>query len=454
MSPDLPRKLGLLDSLSIVVGTVIGGGIFLVPNLVARNLYSAPAILAVWAFAGVVSFFGALACAELGAALPATGGQYVFLREAFGPLAAFLCGWSMFTVVRTAQVAWMAVTFSLYLSYSVPMSTLAAKAVGLALIAVFAWINYRGVTAGALVQKTFTLAKVGGLVVLIGGALWMGGPAAEAAGHTSALPHSGLSSFGVALIACLLSYDGWVQVSFVAGEIRNPNRNILPALAVGTGAVIVIYLLANLAYLRVLPVAEIAQSDHVGADAAARVFGPSGGTLISIMILISIVGTLNGCFLTTPRVYFAQARDGHFFRRFGQVHPRHQTPGFAIVAQGLWAAVLLLTGSYETLVDYAMFTTWLFYGLMVGAVMVLRRRRPDLSRPYRMWGYPATPLLFLAITGWFLVNMLLNRPWPSLAGLLLIAAGIPVYSLWANHDRAAAGTREGGQVETARRPVD
>jgi APA family basic amino acid/polyamine antiporter len=440
MSPDLPRKLGLLDSLSIVVGTVIGGGIFLVPNLVARNLSSAPAILAVWAFAGFVSFFGALACAELGAALPATGGQYVFLREAFGPLAAFLCGWSMFTVARTAQVAWMAVTFSLYLSYSVPMGAAAAKAVGLGLIAVFAWINYRGVTAGAAVQKTFTMAKVGGLAVLIGGALWIGGAAPPSTGQAVDLPHAGLSSFGVALIACLLSYDGWVQLSFVAGEIRNPKRNILLALALGTGAVIVIYLLANLAYLRVLSVPEIAQSDHVGADAAAHVFGSSGGTLISIMILVSIVGTLNGCFLTTPRMYFAQARDGHFFRRFGQVHPRHQTPGFAIAAQGLWAAVLLLSGSYETLVDYAMFAIWLFYGLMVGAVMVLRWKRPDLPRPYRMWGYPATPLLFLAITGWFLVNMALTRPWPSLAGLLLIVAGIPVYSVWAKRDRQAGDT--------------
>jgi APA family basic amino acid/polyamine antiporter len=384
-------------------------------------------------FAGVVSFFGALACAELGTALPSTGGQYVFLREAYGPLAGFLCGWSLFAVARTAQVAWMAVVFSQYVSYFVPLGAAASKLLGLGAIAGFTWINYRGVTAGALAQKSFTLAKVGGLAILIGSAFLWGGHAAPRV----AAPAGGfsLSSFGVALIACLLAYDGWVQLSFVAGEIRDPRRNVLLALALGSAACIAIYLLANLAYLRVLTIPEIAASDHVGAAAAERVLGPAGGTLVSLIILVSIAGTLNGCFLTTPRIYFAQARDGLFFRKFAEVHPRHRTPGFAIAAQGAWASVLLLSGSYETLADYAMFAIWVFYGLMVAGVMVLRRKQPGLVRPYRMWGYPATPLLFLAITCWFLVNMLVTRPGPSLAGLLLIATGIPVYFVWARNPR-------------------
>jgi basic amino acid/polyamine antiporter, APA family len=435
-APDLPRRLGLIDALSIVIGIVIGGGIFLVPNLVAQQLKSATAILAVWVFAGAISFIGALACAELGTALPSTGGQYVFLREAYGPLIGFLCGWTMFMVARTAQVAWLAVTMALYVSYFVPLSTAASKLLGIGAIALFTGINYRGVTAGAMVQRVFTLAKVVGLLVIVGSAfLWSGKAVPTAAGVAGGFS---LSRFGVALIATLLAYDGWVQLSFVAGEIRNPQRNVFLALALGSIACIAIYVLANMAYLRVLPIEEIATSNHVGATAAQRVLGSGGGSFVSLTILISILGTLNGCFLTSPRIYFAQARDGLFFRKFGEVHPRHQTPGFAIVAQGVWAVVLLVSGSYETLTDYAIFALWISYGLMVAGVILLRHKRPDLARPYRMWGYPVTPALFLAITGWFLVNALRTRPIPSLAGLLLIATGIPVYFVWTRQRRRAS----------------
>ena len=426
---DLPRKLGLLDALSIVVGIVIGGGIFLVPNLVARNLTSAGSILGVWVFAGVASFFGALACAELGAAIPATGGQYVFLREAFGPMAGFLCGWSMFTVARTAQVAWMAVTFSLYISYFVPLSPIESKLLGIAAILFFAFVNYRGVSASAWVQKSFTAAKVLGLLIIIGSAFFLFHGSTETHAAAPATPIS-LSNFGVALIACLLAYDGWVQMSFVAGEIKNPQRNILLALAIGVSVVMAIYILANAAYLHVLSIPEIAASDHVGATTAERVLGSAGGSLVAVIILLSIIGTLNGCFLTSPRVYFAQARDGLFFSKFATVHPRFQTPSFSIVAQAVWSIVLLLSGTYETLADYAMFALWIFYGLMILGVIWLRRTQPDLPRPYKMWGYPVTPLLFLAVTAYFIVNTLVERPRPSLAGLALIATGFPVYFLW------------------------
>jgi APA family basic amino acid/polyamine antiporter len=427
-----------LDALAIVIGIVIGGGIFLVPNLVARNLSSTSLILGVWILAGVTSFFGALACAELGAAFPATGGQYVFLREAFGPMAGFLCGWSMFLVARTAQVAWLAVTLSLYVSYFVPLGPLASKLLGVGAIAAFAAINYRGVTAGALVQKGFTFAKLAGLLIIVGAAFFFTARPA-AATPTAAAPFS-LGHFGVALIACMLAYDGWVQVSYVAGEIRNPDRNILLALAGGVAVCIAVYTLANLAYLRVLSIPEIAASDHVGATVAERVLGPSGGTLVAAIILMSIIGTLNGCFLTSPRVYFAQARDGLFFSRFAEVHPRFQTPAFSIVAQAVWAVVLLVSGTYETLAEYAMFGLWIFYGLMVLGVILLRIRRPELPRPYRMWGYPATPVLFLAVAVYFVGNTLVTRPGPSLAGLALIATGVPVYFFW----RRSASTRASG----------
>src|SRR4051794_8043147 len=436
---ELPRRLGFLDALSIVVGIIIGAGIFLVPNLVAQELQSPARILAAWIFAGVISFFGALACAELGTAFPATGGQYVFLREMYGPLIGFLCGWSMFAVARTAQVAWLAVTMTLYLSYFVPMSSGAAKFLGLGALALFTAINYWGVNAGALVQKIFTLAKVAGLLLLIGAALlWRGG---SAGAHAAVSGGFSISQFGVALIACVLACDGWVQLSFVAGEIRNPRRNILWALAIGSAACTAVYVLANIAYMRVLSIAEIAASEHVGASVAERVMGHAGGAIVSVIILMSIIGTLNGCFLTSPRIYFAQARDGLFFRKFGEVHPRHQTPGFAIVAQALWAAVLLISGSYESLLDYAMFAIWLSYGFMVAGVIVLRIKRPGLVRPYRMWGYPVTPILFLLITTWFLGNMIVSRPVPSLAGLGLILTGLPIYFVWARQFLATSSSQ-------------
>jgi APA family basic amino acid/polyamine antiporter len=240
----------------------------------------------------------------------------------------------------------------------------------------------------------------------------------------------------------LLGYDGWVQLTFVAGEIRNPKRNMVRALTCGTLAVAAIYLLANLAYFRVLSIPEIAASEHVAADATERVLGPVGGTVVSVIILISVLGTLNGCFLTSPRVYFAQAADGLFFRRFAAVHPVYGTPGFAIVAQAVWSAVLLLTGSYESLIDYSLFGIWLFYGLMIAAVIVLRRTRPDLPRPYQMWGYPLTPVVFLLVTLWFLVNTLITRPTASLAGLGLISTGVPAYFLWRRYGSRAVSRNE------------
>jgi basic amino acid/polyamine antiporter, APA family len=451
---ELARRLSLGDSIAIVVGCMIGGGIFLVPNLVARNLPSVPMIVGVWILAGVISLLGALACAELGAAFPSTGGQYVFLREAFGPLAGFLCGWSFFTVARSAQVAWLSVVFSLYASYLVPMSPVVSKLLSLAVLAVFTLVNYRGAKLGAVIQNSFTLAKVAGALIVVTAAFLLGGRGQHAV--AAALPEASVSSFGVALIACLLAYDGWVQLSFVAGEIRNPQRNVVRALTLGTLAVTAVYLLANLAYIRVLGIPGIAASEHVGADAAGRVLGAAGGAIVSIIILISIVGTLNGCCLTIPRVYFAQASDGLFFRKFADVHPEYETPGFAILAQATWSAVLLLTGSYETLMDYALFGVWAFYALMIAGVIVLRRTRADVPRPYRMWGYPITPLVFLAITLWFLLNMLITRPGPSFAGLGLMLTGLPAYLVWRRSARqpvhSFATMRGASEAELRDRP--
>ncbi len=427
---ELPRRLGLLDSAAIVVGTIIGSGIFVVPNLVARSLPSEPWILACWVFTGVLSFFGALAYAELGAMIPATGGQYVFLREAYGPLAGFLCGWTYFFVIISAAIAWLSITFATYVGYFVPLSPAVSKMIAVGMIAAVTLINYRGVKAGAAVQKAFTLMKILGLAVLVVAA-FLSSPHASPA----ATPQAGgvtVSGFGVAMIACLLSYDGWVALSFVAGEVKDPKRNLPLALAVGLALAIAIYVVANVAYLRVLSPSEIAATPRVGALVAERTMGTAGGAFISATILLSIVGAINGWAMAAPRIYFAQARDGLFFRRFASVHPRFQTPHLSILMFGGWSALLALTGTYETLASYAMYAAWVFYGLTSLAVLVLRREQPLRPRPYRMTGYPVTLMVFTAVALGFVVNTFVATPGPAITGTLLIAAGVPVYFIWKN----------------------
>jgi len=423
--PDLPRQLRLTDAIAVVAGTIIGSGIFLTPNLVARNLDSQPLILGVWIFTGILSFFGALAYAELGAMFPATGGQYVYLREIYGRFWAFLCGWAYFLVVISAAVAWLAISFSSYLAYFIPLTPLQSKAVAAALIALVTAINYRGVAAGAAVQKLFTAVKIIGLLALIAAAFFGG---ARAAASPAPGPFS-VAHFGVAMIACVLSYDGWVAVSFIAGEIRDPKRNIPLALALGVTAVIGVYVLVKAAYLRVLSIPEIAATPRVGALLAQRAIGPAGGAFLAATILMSIVGAMNGWAMTAPRIFFAQARDGMFLPAFAKVHPRYQTPYISILLFGAWSVILALTGTYETLASYAMFAAWIFYGLTSLGVLILRLRHPELPRPYRMWGYPVTLLLFVGVAFGFVVNTLVATPGPAVAGTLLIASGAPVYWL-------------------------
>jgi APA family basic amino acid/polyamine antiporter len=421
--PDLPRQLRLTDAIAVVAGTIIGSGIFLVPNLVARNLDSRPLILGVWIFTGVLSFFGALAYAELGAMFPATGGQYVYLREIYGRFWAFLCGWAYFFVVISAAVAWLAIAFGAYLAYFIPLTPLQSKAVAALLIALLTAINYRGLAAGAAFQKLFTAIKIAGLLALIAAAFFGG---ARATASPAPGPFS-LAHFGVAMIACVLSYDGWVAVSFIAGEIKDPKRNLPLALAIGLTAVIGVYVLINAAYLRVLSIPEIAATPRVGALLAERTMGSAGGAFLACAILISIAGAMNGWAMTAPRIFFAQARDGMFLPAFARVHPRYRTPHISILLFGAWSAFLALTGTYETLASYAMYAAWIFYGLTSLGVAIMRRRLPNTERPYRMWGYPATLFLFVAVAFGFVLNTLIATPGPAIAGTLLIATGAPVY---------------------------
>jgi len=425
---DLSRSLGVMDASAIVIGIVIGSGIFVLPNLIARNLPSAFAIISAWVIAGVLSFFGALAYAELGAMMPSTGGQYVYLREAYGPMWAFVSGWTFMLAVLSGGSAWLAVTFSIYARYFIPLTPAMSKVLSLALIAALSAVNYVGVREGAWVQRTFTYLKIGALLVLIG--------AAFLSPHRSVSPPPSLTAavslghFGAAMVACLMAYNGWAYVNFVAGEVSNPQRNLLRSLAIGMGIVAALYVLTNVGYLKVLSIPQIAMTERVGADVAMRTMGSMGGGFVAATVLLSIVGAVNGCILTAARLPFAQARDGLFFARFGEVHPRFQTPASAILWGGVWTGVLLLTGSYETLYSYSIVAAWIFYTMSVAAVFRLRRKRPDADRPYRMWGYPATPLLFVAVSVWFVLNAFVTQPGPSFAACAIVATGVLAYWIW------------------------
>ncbi len=366
----------------------------------------------------------------MGAAMPATGGQYIFLREAFGPLWAFLCGWTFLLVSMTASMAWLAVSFCRYLGYFIPLEPWQAKGAALALIFTLTYINYRGVTMGAWVQKIFTTAKLLGILALVIAAFTA--PAAVRPVEAAPAATIRIADFGIAMIACLLAYDGWVNVSFVAGEITNPRKNVFRALLIGVAIAMAMYLSANAGYLLVLSPAELAKTERVGATVAERTMGSMGGAFVSATILLSVIGSLNGRCLTQARVYFAQSQDGLFFKQFSMVHPRYQTPAFSLWVQAAWAGVLIATGTYEYLIDYALFAIWLFYGISVAGLFALRRKFPNLDRPYKMWGYPVTPALFVLVSGWFVVNTAIERPRPSLTALGLIALGFPAYWYWAS----------------------
>jgi basic amino acid/polyamine antiporter, APA family len=417
-------RLRLSDAILLVAGNTIGAGIFLAPNLVARQLPSDVWMLAAWLFAGVLTLFGALAIAELGGMMPSNGGLYRYLTEAYSPLVGFLSGWSTFLILYSGALAWVAVGFSMTLGYFVPLSPWSSRAVSVTVLAFFAAVNVTGLRPGAVAQDLLTVLKAGGLLAIVAAAV-LSPPHAPSPSVAVTVP-----AFGVALIACLVTYDGWVTLSFVTGDLENPQRNIPRALAGGMGMVILLYLLANIAYVRLLTPGQMAASNRVGADAAERAFGPAGGGVVAVVMLLSMAGCVNGLLLATPRLYQAMAQDGLFFRQLAATHPRFGTPAIAISVKAAWAMLLVVTGSYETLGAYAMPAAYIFYGLAAFAVIVLRVKRPHAPRPYRMWGYPFTPLAFALVAFGFVLNTLRETPGPALAGLVLILTGIPAYLFW------------------------
>jgi APA family basic amino acid/polyamine antiporter len=429
----LPRVLGLRQLVYIVVGTVIGSGIFIVPGAVLRQSGGSVGVaLLVWVVGGVLSLLGALTYAELGAMHPKAGGLYIYIRDGFGPFAAFLFGWTLFFVIGAGTIATLAVAFVAYLGQLVPLGPVASRVVSVGMIAVIAAVNVRGTNGSARLQGWTTLLKVGGIIGL-SGLLLLRGHGLQLEGAPlwpPALSGQVLSGFGLAMIGTLWAYEGWQFVTYSAGEAENPQRTFPRGIILGTAALVGIYLLACVAYLAALGPAGVAASDRVAAEAATALFGPAAGKLVAVMILVSIFSATNATVLTVPRVFFAMARDGVFFRRFAEVHPLYGTPAVAIVAGSLWAMVLAATGTFEQLLTYVVFIGWVFYGLGALSVFRYRRLEPLTPRPFRVPGYPLTPILFVASAAAIVLNTVVSQPGRAAAGFGVMLLGSPAYLLW------------------------
>jgi len=429
----LPRVLGLWDIIGIVVGGVIGSGIFLVPASIAASVKSPILLFAVWVVGGVLSFFGAISFSEMGAAYPHAGGIYVYLREAYGSLIAFLFGWTLFLVIDSGAIATLAVAFSSrYLPHFFHLSQLEMKLVAACFVAFLVIVNYIGVRWGANLQNFLTIIKFAALVAICG-IVFVFAKGNTANFYSPSSPPFSLNllgSFGVALVASLWAYKGWESATYSAGEVKRPERNLPLGIFIGTLVVIAIYLIANLAYLYVFPTDQVAQSDRIASDVMRAVVGSVGASVIALIILFSITGAANQNVLCSPRVYFAMAGDGLLFKKIAAVHPRFLTPHYSIVILGLWSVILSLSGTFEQLFTFVIFGEWIFFGLAGAAVIILRRKKPDLPRPYKTLGYPVTPVIFVLSALFISFNTLVNTFWNSMAGLVIILLGVPVYFFW------------------------
>lgn len=433
MSQQLIRTLGLKDLIMIVIGTVIGSGIFIVPAVVLRQTEGSIGLaLLVWAIAGALSFLGALTYAELGAMAPEAGGIYVYIREAFGSLPAFLYGWTLFFVMGNASIATLAVAFASYLNELLPLSSVAKHAVAILMIIVVAAVNIRGTRESADVQNWTTAVKVGALIIMSVILLAMGESFSPAGGSfwPASFGMPLLSGIGLAMIGVLWAYEGWQYVTYSAGEALNPQRTFAAGIALGTAALIVIYLLANVAYIAALGPQRVAQSERVAAEAVGAIMGPAAGKLIAAAILISMFSAANAVMLTSSRVYFRMARDGVFFKRFAEIHPRLGTPAIAIGWSAVCAMAFAASGTFEQLLTYVVFAGWLFYALGAMSIFIYRRRQPEAPRPFRVPGYPWTPVFFIIAAIAIVVNTVISQPYRALVGIVIVLLGAPAFLIW------------------------
>jgi basic amino acid/polyamine antiporter, APA family len=427
----LPRHLGLWSAVAVLVGSTIGSGIFRVPATVADRLQDPGPVLLAWVLGGIIALFGALTIAELAGALPRSGGVFAYILEAFGPLPAFLFGWSELAVIRASALGAIATIFAEYFGYFVPMTPTQVRLLAAAAVIVVGLLNYLGVSRAAVVMNLTTIAKYGALAAL--GLLAFSAGQGSWNHFTPAWP-SGLdvSLLGTALIARMWTYDGWADLSFMGGEVKNPGRTLPMALIIGTAGILAIYLLLNLAYIYLVPLPEMARSPLIAATAAERIpfLGRFAGGLISLVVMVSCFGTLHGSMMTGPRIFFAMADRGLFFQSIARVSPRYHSPSVAIWLATALGVIYVLLNDFQQLADKFILGIWPFYALAVAAVFVLRRTRPDLTRPYRTWGYPVVPVIFLLASVGMMGNALWSDPINTGITFGIILAGLPAYFAW------------------------
>ena len=428
----LRRDLSLFDLTMIAIGSTIGSGIFLTPSIIAHELQSPMWILLVWIVGGMMALSGALTFAELGAMMPRAGGIYVFLNEAFGSLAGFLYGWAYFLVVNTGGIAALSIAFATYFGFFVPLDHTGLQLVAVAGVFTVTLINVLGVKVGGIFSDIFTLLKMAGIVgLIVVGIGWGSSSITNFTAPAGLPPHGAGNAFALAMVGVLWSYGGWQHATYTAAEAKNPQRNLPLALILGAGVVTLIYLLTIVSYMFLLSPAHMGSSTRLATDAIAVVVGPIGASFIAVAIFISTFGTAGIYTLTAPRIYYAMSNDGVFFKKIGEVHPKYHTPAVAIIAQSLWTIVLiLLWGTFENLISYVVFVDWIFFAMAAAGVLVLRKRLPNADRPYKTLGYPLTPLFFIAVSTWFVINTLVQKPAQAWAGIGFLAAGVPVYYYW------------------------
>ena len=434
--PKLKRVLSLLDATMINTGGIIGSGIFMVPATVAMLTGSSSLFFMVWIAGGIVSLFGALSVAELGAAMPRAGGQYVYLSEAYGPVWGYLYGWSAVAVINTASIAAVGVAFSEYLRFFFPITDISIKGIAVATIVLLTIINILDVKSGARFQNLFTISKLGaifGIIIL--------GLVMEGGSNQNLIPFFSNQSFtelvgplGLAMVSVLWTFDGWIFITYVAGEVKNPGRNIPLSLIFCMLIVVSIYLLLNYVLIYTLGFTGMNGSDLVVSDAASVFLGNKGAAIVTLIILISLIGANNGFVLTSARINYAMAKDKLFFHQASQIHPRFKSPANALIIQCAWACLLTFTGTFNQLITYIIFASWIFYGMSAGAVIILRNKKPDMERPYKTPVYPWIPIIFILFAIFLTINTIMEAPRDAAIGAGIILAGLPMYYYWKKND--------------------
>jgi APA family basic amino acid/polyamine antiporter len=450
----LVRGLSLLAATMIAVGSMIGSGIFRKPATMAGQVQSPELLLIVWIGAGLITFIGALTNAEISGMIEDTGGQFVYFRKMYGDFTAYLYGWATLAVIQSGSQAAISYVFAEYLGYFFkfphfskeieqisffiptigdiyPLKDIGTKLVAIGCLTILTFINYVGVVFGGIVQTFITLVKIGVILVLTAVIMMFGNGSFTNVYTGFQLPEYGSSSIfvaiGLALAGAFWAYDGWNNVTYVSGEVKNPKRNVPLALLFSTLIVIVVYALINVAYLYVLPIDQMAKSPLVAASAAEIIFGPVGASVISIAVIVSTFGAVNGSILSTSRVFYAMAKSGLFFNNLGHISKRFRTPDMSLLVLGIWSSLLVMTGTFDIITDYVIFAAWLFYGLGAYGVFILRKKMPDAARPYKVWGYPYTPILFVIFSAVFLLNTIISDTQNAMMGVLLILLGLPIY---------------------------